>query len=109
MYALSGDTDLNRQTDPANNTRICHSNDNQLSPATGNVAFIKDPFGNSYGYSTAGTGWNIRSGYNPTFDLWSTAGSTTDSGQAGLDQELVGDLLSQREDGLEERFRTSRS
>jgi len=50
---------------------------NQLSPAdqTQPVLFIRDPFGNSYGYSTvklttpAGT-----DGYNPTFDLWSTAG-----------------------------------
>ena len=36
------------------------------------VSFIRDPFGNSYGYSTmkaaGGTG-----GYNPTFDLWSVA------------------------------------
>jgi general secretion pathway protein G len=50
---------------------------NQLSPTTQTLAvtFIRDPFGNSYGYSTvkasapAGT-----DGYNPTFDLWSTAG-----------------------------------
>lgn len=50
---------------------------NQLGPATQNqaVTFIKDPFGNSYGYSTvkaaAPTGTD---GYNPTFDLWSTGG-----------------------------------
>ena len=53
------------------------------------VTNIKDPYGNPYGYSTAGlkveqdfrvdttrpraTG----KGYNPTFDLWSTAGKTT--------------------------------
>jgi general secretion pathway protein G len=49
-----------------------------LSPTDQNqpVAFIRDPFGNSYGYSTiqatTGTG-----GYNATFDLWSTAGGTT--------------------------------
>jgi prepilin-type N-terminal cleavage/methylation domain-containing protein len=46
---------------------------NQTSP----VLYIKDPFGNSYGYSTAKvsapTGTD---GYNPTFDLWSTAGGT---------------------------------
>jgi type II secretory pathway pseudopilin PulG len=47
-----------------------------LGNPTGNttVIYIRDPFGNSYGYSTA----NQRStsaGYNPTFDLWST-GST---------------------------------
>ena len=50
---------------------------NQLSPTsqTSPVLYIKDPFGNSYGYSTvkasAPTGTD---GYNPTFDLWSTAG-----------------------------------
>ena len=39
------------------------------------VAGLRDPFGNLYGYSTkmAATG---SGGYNPTFDLWSTANST---------------------------------
>ena len=46
-----------------------------LSPAdqTQNVQYIQDPFGNSYGYSTAYQ-LNPNTGYNPTFDLWSTAG-----------------------------------
>jgi prepilin-type N-terminal cleavage/methylation domain-containing protein len=64
--------------------------------ATSKVLFLKDPFGNSYGYSTkAGlidqkyqaalaldanavrpTGTNA-GGYNTTFDLWSTAGKST--------------------------------
>jgi type II secretory pathway pseudopilin PulG len=52
---------------------------NMLYPAnqTQNVQYIQDPFGNSYGYST----WNQvdpTKGYNPTFDLWSTVGLTTD-------------------------------
>jgi type II secretory pathway pseudopilin PulG len=42
------------------------------------VTYIRDPFGNPYGYSTMKaanpTGTN---GFNPTFDLWSTAGTTT--------------------------------
>ena len=45
--------------------------------AAGNVtvvAFIRDPFGNSYGYSTANQAGSSK-GYNPTFDLWSTAGT----------------------------------
>ena len=50
---------------------------NQLSPSdqTQNVTFIRDPFGNSYGYSTA---YQLSSadGYNPTYDLWSTANET---------------------------------
>jgi len=45
-------------------------------PSTATVTAIADPFGNSYGYSTkmAVTGGG---GYNPTFDLWSTASGTT--------------------------------
>jgi prepilin-type N-terminal cleavage/methylation domain-containing protein len=39
--------------------------------SNGYVTAIKDPFGNSYGYSTANQN-NSSSGYNPTFDLWST-------------------------------------
>src|ERR1051325_5721519 len=48
---------------------------NMLSPAdqTQNVLYIHDPFGNSYGYSTASQADSTK-GYNPTFDLWSTAG-----------------------------------
>jgi general secretion pathway protein G len=47
-----------------------------LSPAdqSQNVKYIRDPFGNSYGYSTAHQK-DPATGYNPTFDLWSTAGS----------------------------------
>src|SRR5205807_10603095 len=40
---------------------------------TTTVAFIRDPFGNAYGYSTAYQN-SSGTGYNPTFDLWSTAG-----------------------------------
>jgi prepilin-type N-terminal cleavage/methylation domain-containing protein len=39
------------------------------------VNFIRDPFGYPYGYSTAYTASpNGSFGYNPTYDLWSTAG-----------------------------------
>jgi len=41
----------------------------------GTVIAISDPFGNSYGYSTANQA-DPAKGYNPTFDLWSTANST---------------------------------
>lgn len=51
---------------------------NMLSPNPPAAnTYIRDPFGNCYGYSTikasapAGT-----DGYNPTFDLWSTGGET---------------------------------
>ena len=40
------------------------------------VIAIADPFGNSYGYSTANQTSSSK-GYNPTFDLWSTAGTGT--------------------------------
>lgn len=67
---LSGDVNADRT---AENATYFTFKDNQLSPATGNVAFIKDPFSNSYGYSTGG---QTGAGYNPTFDLWSTSNST---------------------------------
>jgi prepilin-type N-terminal cleavage/methylation domain-containing protein len=59
------------------------------------VNYILDPFGNPYGYSTAGlyadqqfraavmgttaatTRTGTIAGFNPTFDLWSTGGATT--------------------------------
>jgi len=40
---------------------------------SGATAYVKDPFGNSYGYSTIYQSDSTK-GYNPTFDLWSTAG-----------------------------------
>jgi type II secretory pathway pseudopilin PulG len=49
---------------------------NQLG-GSGATQFIKDPFGNSYGYSTI-YGTDARKGYNPTFDLWSTSNLTVD-------------------------------
>jgi len=53
---------------------------NMLYPAdqTQNVQYIQDPLGYSYGYSTANQADPITpKGFNPTFDLWSTAGGTT--------------------------------
>jgi prepilin-type N-terminal cleavage/methylation domain-containing protein len=65
---------------------------NMLAPqgGTGTVTNIRDPFGNSYGYSTAYAAWQEppnsgappQKGYNPTFDLWSTAGTTSASDSA---------------------------
>ena len=95
--ALSGDRNLDRTVSAADEnfdidgstlssplTQLPRSyftfKPNQLSPIdqTLNVAFIQDPFGNSYGYSTANQA-NQSNGYNPTFDLWSTAGTTSGS------------------------------
>jgi type II secretory pathway pseudopilin PulG len=58
---------------------------NMLSPPDGisTVTAIRDPFGNSYGYSTAqafyidNPGTNPNYGFNPTFDVWSTGGTST--------------------------------
>ena len=77
---LSGNTNYDRSTQSQKS--YFSFKPNMLLPAggTGTVTAIADPFGNSYGYSTiqaasgAGAG-----GYNPTFDLWSTAGQTSGS------------------------------
>jgi type II secretory pathway pseudopilin PulG len=59
---------------------------NMLSPSdqAQNVQCIRDPFGNSYGYSTAYQK-NPATGYNPTYDLWSTCGLMTDPPGSGTD------------------------
>jgi type II secretory pathway pseudopilin PulG len=62
---------------------------NQLGPPippTAKVDYLRDPFGNSYGYSTsknptANPNSGTAAGYNPTFDLWSTAGGTGSAGE----------------------------
>jgi general secretion pathway protein G len=51
-------------------------------PSVDPVTALRDPFGNSYGYSTMKANTpNPPGGYNPTFDLWSIA-----DGAAGADQ-----------------------
>jgi type II secretory pathway pseudopilin PulG len=90
--ALSGDRNLDRTvTDADKNFNIDGSSlspplaqrpqsyfafkPNMLSPSggSGTIIAITDSFGNSYGYSTANQ-YDPNKGYNPTFDLWSTAG-----------------------------------
>ncbi|HEY1770970.1 MAG TPA: prepilin-type N-terminal cleavage/methylation domain-containing protein [Chthoniobacterales bacterium] len=51
-----------------------------VSPAN-QVTNLRDPFGNSYGYSTTEQAGNTN-GYNPTFDLWSTGGVTSGTDQS---------------------------
>ncbi len=97
--ALSGDRNLNRIVDAADEsldidgstlgtpltqlpTSYYTFKPNQLSPTDQSlpIEFIRDPFGNSYGYSTANQADpTTPKGYNPTFDLWSTAGTTSGS------------------------------
>jgi prepilin-type N-terminal cleavage/methylation domain-containing protein len=76
---LSGDMNANLQPPPS--AKIYFSFKPQMLDGTrdgnGNltsVTYIRDPFGNSYGYSTANQS-DAQKGYNPTFDLWSTAGA----------------------------------
>ncbi|HEV2995020.1 MAG TPA: type II secretion system protein [Chthoniobacterales bacterium] len=59
---------------------------NMLSPVdqTQSVQYIRDPLGNSYGYSTANQA-NSSKGYNPTYDVWSTAGVTANPPTSGTD------------------------
>lgn len=47
---------------------------NQLG-GSGATTFVRDSFGNSYGYSTV-YGTDPMKGYNPTFDLWSSGGTS---------------------------------
>ena len=47
------------------------------------VAYLRDPFGNCYGYSTANQG-NSSNGFNPTFDLWTTANDKTGNTSAWI-------------------------
>src|SRR5206468_7624407 len=77
---LMGVTSGNRSETPSGRTYMTFK-PNQLGPVDQSqpVQFIRDPFGNSYGYSTAANPQAnptppVTPGYNPTFDLWSTAG-----------------------------------
>ena len=77
---LSGDANHDRS--PENKTYFAFK-PNQLRPVDQSqaVTAIRDPFGNSYGYSTMKASDSTKHGYNPTFDLWSIADSA-----AGTDQ-----------------------
>jgi general secretion pathway protein G len=74
---LSGDSSGNRS--PTGKSYM-QFKPNMLLPSggSGTVIAISDSFGNSYGYSTANQA-DPTKGYNPTFDLWSTAAGTTSS------------------------------
>jgi prepilin-type N-terminal cleavage/methylation domain-containing protein len=113
--ALSGDANADSRTDSADASVNPNPNPNGtnylkdffrpdrlsatvtngvIQVSAGSVKYIKDPWGNSYGYSTAGlkmeqdfqasvasnpaaTRPTSAKGYNTTFDLWSTAGKAT--------------------------------
>jgi hypothetical protein len=90
MYSkLSGDSDFDGTPNAGVQSYMAFKpgsllrDDMSNPPGVSNpVTAIRDPFGNSYGYSTAKAadpGGTI--GYNPTFDLWTIA-----DGTAGTDQ-----------------------
>jgi prepilin-type N-terminal cleavage/methylation domain-containing protein len=74
---ITGDSSANRQQ---TGKAYISFKPGQLSPPDGSsaVQFIRDPFGNSYGYSTMKASGGPH-GYNPTFDLWCTATETDQS------------------------------
>ena len=78
LYKLiSGDAD-NSPDRSAESKSYFTFKPNQLSPTTQTqaVTCIRDPFGNSYGYSTVkASAPSGADGYNPTYDLWSTGGT----------------------------------
>ena len=80
--ALSGDSDADGAADSGKTYMPFKQQMLSLDPTTKAVQYIRDPFGKSYGYSTANQ-TDSNKGYNPTFDLWSTAGTTTDAESAG--------------------------
>ena len=73
---ISGDTNGNRSGGGKSYMTFKPNMLNPPPPSAASVIAVRDPFGNSYGYSTikakAPSGSD---GYNPTFDLWSTAGT----------------------------------
>ncbi len=79
---LSADSNLDLSPDTGNKSYMPFKESNLavIKDSSGKsigLSHLKDPFGNSYGYSTAGAispPLSPPTGYNPTFDLWSTSG-----------------------------------
>lgn len=96
--SLSGDENADGK---ASGKLYCEFRPNQLKKSSdGEIKYIQDPFGNSYGYSTngafseefyrsllernPGTRRPKSGGFNPTFDLWSTGGVVSKESAGGL-------------------------
>jgi len=81
---LSGDSTGLQQ--PTNKGYFSFKPQMLILDTSGFVTALRDPFGNSYGYSTIQAGTqDATKGYNPTFDLWSTVGLTNDPPASGTD------------------------
>ena len=72
---IAGDPDLDGVPN-SNSKSYMQFKPNMLGTDNANKVYPRDPFGNSYGYSTANQA-DPTKGYNPTFDLWSTGGLTS--------------------------------
>src|SRR6266516_1112278 len=90
LYLFTQLSGLNQNQPPITGARSYFSFKPQMLSidTNGNVTAIKDPVGNSYGYSTANQS-DATKGYNPTFDLWSTAGLTTSPPTAAITQQWI--------------------
>jgi type II secretory pathway pseudopilin PulG len=77
---LFGVTSGNRSEIPSAKSYFTFKPNMLYPPSTGDIVAIRDPFGNLYGYSTMKASNPANNGYNPTFDLWSTAGLGTPAG-----------------------------
>src|SRR5947209_7070659 len=90
LYLFTQLSGLNQNQTPITGARSYFSFKPQMlsTDTNGNVTAIKDPVGNSYGYSTANQN-DATKGYNPTFDLWSTAGLTTSPPTAAITQQWI--------------------
>ena len=81
---LRGDRNFDRQVDADAKSYFEFAPSMLRLSTTGAVDYIADPYGLSYGYSTAAaseisTAGSSSKGYNPTFDLWSTGGTTSEA------------------------------
>lgn len=86
-FALSGDPNATHpegETHSGTPRTYMEFNPNMLKKTGTTVDYVQDPWGNPYGYSTAG-------GRNPatSFDLWSTAGARKSGTDPDLEERWV--------------------
>jgi prepilin-type N-terminal cleavage/methylation domain-containing protein len=106
---LSGDVNadgLHQSTEAAPYMNFRPDNLGKLTPTATQISYLQDPYGNSYGYSTAAAADEdayqqaiqvnpsatrvTTHGFNSTFDLWSTGGKNTKpASSSAADQNAV--------------------
>lgn len=76
---LSGDNDGDSRSDSASDSKVYFPFKRDMIRMAPGGPYVVDPWGNAYGYSTIKAKQpNSNNGYNSSFDMWSTGG-TTDS------------------------------